>query len=147
MLSVSHWIFITIKVPVHAFSYLHICKKHVSSAKPRNSAKMKPKIQKALLKIAHLGPLLDKKLYKICRVLAFITEHFYTFYLKSAFLSFSFSFFPSFLRLRIHCCQAMHRKTILFQNEATEQRDKLEAAACFPDAYFVHTFIIMLVLY
>lgn len=147
MFSVSHWIYITIKVPVHAFSYLHICRKHVCSAKPRNSEKMKPKIHKALLKIVHFCPLLYEKLYKICRVLAFITEHFHTFYLKSVFLFFIFLFFPYFLRLRLNCCQAIHRKTILFQNEDTEQRDKIEVSACFPDAYFVCTYIVMLVLY
>lgn len=40
---------------------------HSCSAKPSHFAKLQPQIHKAALKIAHLWPLIEKKLGKICR--------------------------------------------------------------------------------
>lgn len=96
MFSVSHWIYITIKVPVHAFSYLHICRKHVCSAKPRNSEKMKPKIHKALLKTVHFCPLLYEKLIKYVGFLHLLQNTFIPFIWNQFSFSLSFSFFPTF---------------------------------------------------
>lgn len=48
--------------------YLHMYRSHSCSAKPSHFAKMQPKIHKAVVKIAYLWPVTEKKLHKIYRV-------------------------------------------------------------------------------